>query len=138
MSRQHVFTGTPWESLVGYARAVRDGASIHVSGTTATNAHGELVAPDDPYAQAVQVLHNIQAALRNLGADMADVVRTRIYVVNIEEHWEAIGRAHGEFFRDIQPVSTMVEVRRLIDPRMLVEIEADAIKSDYEPVHRRR
>jgi enamine deaminase RidA (YjgF/YER057c/UK114 family) len=131
MSRQHVFTGTPWEPLVGYARAVRDGASIHVSGTTATNAQGELVAPDDPYAQTVHILHNIQAALRHLGADMADVVRTRIYAINIEEHWEAIGRAHGEFFRDIQPASTMVEVRRLIDSRMLVEIEADAIVSEY-------
>jgi enamine deaminase RidA (YjgF/YER057c/UK114 family) len=126
-----VFTGTPWESLVGYARAVRDGSTIHVSGTTAMDAQGELVGIGDPYAQTVQVLRNIQAALRHLRADIPDVVRTRIYVVDIVGHWEEIGRAHGEFFRDFRPASTMVEVRRLIDPHMLVEIEADAIISGF-------
>jgi enamine deaminase RidA (YjgF/YER057c/UK114 family) len=126
MQRQHFATGTPWEPLVGYARAVKLGATIHVSGTTATNPQGDLVAPGDPYGQTVQVIQNIQAALRALDADLGDVVRTRIYVTNID-HWEEVGRAHGEFFRDIRPASTLVEVCRLIDPRMLVEIEADAI-----------
>jgi enamine deaminase RidA (YjgF/YER057c/UK114 family) len=126
MQRQHFATGTPWEPLVGYTRAVKLGATIHVSGTTATNPQGDLVAPGDPYGQTVQVIQNIQAALRALDADLGDVVRTRIYVTNID-HWEEVGRAHGEFFRDIRPASTLVEVCRLIDPRMLVEIEADAI-----------
>jgi enamine deaminase RidA (YjgF/YER057c/UK114 family) len=126
MQRQHFATGTPWEPLVGYTRAVKLGATIHVSGTTATNPQGDLVAPGDPYGQTVQVIQNIQAALRALDAELGDVVRTRIYVTNID-HWEEVGRAHGEFFRDIRPASTLVEVCRLIDPRMLVEIEADAI-----------
>jgi enamine deaminase RidA (YjgF/YER057c/UK114 family) len=126
MQRQHFATGTPWEPLVGYARAVRLGSIIHVSGTTATNPQGDLVAPGDPYGQTVQVIQNIQAALRALDAELGDVVRTRIYVTTID-HWQEVGRAHGEFFRDIRPASTLVEVCRLIDPRMLVEIEADAI-----------
>ena len=117
---------SPWEPLVGYSRAVRVGNLVWVAGTTATNDLGQLVGPGDPYAQTIQILTNIQQALFRAGATLEDVVRTRIFVTNIN-NWEIIGRAHGQFFSTIRPVATMVEVARLIDPQMLVEIEADAI-----------
>ncbi|MGE0884034.1 MAG: RidA family protein [Blastocatellales bacterium] len=124
--KQHYFSGTKWEPIVGYSRAIRIGNQILVTGTTATDENGEIVGVDDAYVQTVQVIRNIERALKALGADLKDVVRTRMFVTDIDR-WEEYGRAHGEFFREIKPCATMVEVRRLIDDRMLIEIEADAV-----------
>jgi enamine deaminase RidA (YjgF/YER057c/UK114 family) len=124
--KQHYFSGAKWEAIVGYSRAIRIGNQILITGTTATDEHGEIVGVDDAYAQTVQVIRNIEKALRALGAELKHVVRTRMFVTDIAR-WEEFGRAHGEFFRDVRPCATMVEVRKLIDDRMLIEIEADAV-----------
>lgn len=129
MPRSNISGNAPWEPIVGYSRAVRVGAIVHVAGTTALDERGELVGRGSPFEQTMQALRNVEKALHRAGATMRDVVRTRMYVTDITR-WEEVGRAHGEYFRDVRPAATMVEVARLIDPGMLVEVEVEAIVGD--------